>query len=640
MDYKEVQEQAFYFSAGPYLRALQGLYDALITPGALVKLTGQPRTGKTGVCEKLAQFLQRKEFQVVYFNYAIESPEMLRAMLTRELNLPNSASLDSQLEQLFVDSAGKPIVILFDDAHQLSDITLLEIYRLADMQLNRKGIINILLCGEPSIEKRLLDREKFNSSTHHVSSNYIIEPMNGETTAEFLAAYLAKTGLSQLQLEAAAQAHFYRSCKGFPGLASSIAHLLVEARAELSDSVAVSKEELLTLIKRAGDGQLLPTLQYRENKQWLALGPLTAVLVIASLAVLYQQLNDSVPSETEQLAADNQATFLLGEPESQALASAVLTEPAELAEVLITTEIESPEVAQPQGDVRDLAPVSDSNLSLVTLQEIGLTAADVVEPVFENLEFDLTAGVVRLAASEEFNSTAIDPNSEDGESEPVVSISVENAVLELASVTREQPAAPVNDSIEEQLQIEEASVETAPAEPMPELVLTEDTEPALPIVQTNGPEPTSAGEDTLQQSDSLLSSVEVSKGAPLSAEQTVLNWVNAWEGQAFDGYFSSYHPDFEPRYHDSLSEWRRNRERVIGNANRISLQLSDFTIISEDPNSIEVHFWLAYQSPTYRDNTRKKLVLQKQAAAEQEGPMAEARDRWLIIEEVNLEVRT
>lgn len=654
MDYKEVREQSFYFSDGPYLQALQGLYGALCAPGAFVKLIGQPRTGKTGVCEKLAQFLQRKEYQVVYFDYAIESPEMLRAMLARELNLPNSASLAGQLEELFVDSAGKPIVIIFDDAHQLSDVTLLEIYRLADIQLSRKAIINILLCGEPSIEKRLLDKEKFDSLHHHVSSNYILEPMSGDTTAQFLAAYLTQAGLPQLQLDAAAMAHFYRSCKGFPGLASSMAHLLVEARAELSDSVAVSKEELLALTKYAGGDQPLPTLQYRENKQWLALGPLTAVLVIASLAVLYQQLNSSVPGETEQLAADDaSAVFIAVEPEPQVLASLVLTESTELAEVFIEAEVESPEIEQLQVDVREPEPVSDSNLSLVTAEEIGLTAADIAEPVFEDLAIDPVAGVVRVAIDEELTSTTIDSDMADEKSEPVAKLPADDIAAEVAKVSKVQPATPTKDSFDEQSQIDEASVNTTPADPLPELALAEDSVPeeivlkdtvaASPLAQFNvRPEPglAAVGEDTFEQSGAFLSRAEVSTAAPLSVEQTVQDWVNAWEGQAIDTYFSSYHPDFVPRYHNSRSEWRRGRERVIGNANRISLQLSDFTIISEDTNSVEVHFWLAYQSPTYRDNTRKKLVLQKQAAAEQEGPIAEARDKWLIIEEVNLEVRT
>lgn len=623
-----MRRQAFYFSGGPYLQALQGLHSALCEPGAFVKLVGQPRTGKSTVCEKLTQFLQRKDYQVVYFDYAIESPEMLRAMLAQELNLPGSFNLTSQLEDLLIAQPDKEIVIVFDDAHLLTDITLLEIYRLTDIQLNGKRIINILLCGEPSLEKRLLDKQEFQSLHHRVSHNFVLDPMDADTTALFLTAYLAKAGLPELHLEAPALAYFYKSCKGFPGLAGSIAHLLVAQRAEQSDLAAVSKDELLGLIKNADDGEPLPTLQYLENNQWLALGPLTAVLVIASLAILYQQLSGSELAETEQPATDELSTFVAAGPEIPAAANPVPIESIDVAEVFIEEEAETLENEQTQLDNSEPEPVSDSNLSLVTAEEIGLTAADIVEPVFEDLLIDSSAAVVRLAVGEDITATTISLSDAVGENDSAVNV----------PLTTEQATEQLIDSIDVAAELADADPKASPADPAPELALLEEVVELTPASRTDG-EPGSATEavaiELAQQESSSLSKVEEISTAPLSVEQTVSNWVDAWEGQALDVYFSSYHSEFEPRYHNSRSEWRQSRERVIGNANRISLELSDFTIISEDSSSIEVHFWLAYQSPTYQDNTRKKLVLRKQSVS-----TAEATDRWLIVEEVNLEVRT
>ena len=71
----------------------------------------------------------------------------------------------------------------------------------------------------------------------------------------------------------------------------------------------------------------------------------------------------------------------------------------------------------------------------------------------------------------------------------------------------------------------------------------------------------------------------------------------------------------------------------IGNASQISLEMSDFTFISEDAEIMEVRFWLAYSSPTYRDDTRKKLILKRLPASDQGAA------RLVIVEEINLEVR-
>ena len=105
------------------------------------------------------------------------------------------------------------------------------------------------------------------------------------------------------------------------------------------------------------------------------------------------------------------------------------------------------------------------------------------------------------------------------------------------------------------------------------------------------------------------------------------------QGQNLDEYFASYDAAFVPRYHRNKEAWRSNRERVIGNASQITLGLSDFVIVSEDEKSIEVHFWLAYRSPSYRDDTRKKLILKKLPATNQSA------EKLLILEEINLEVR-
>ena len=61
--------------------------------------------------------------------------------------------------------------------------------------------------------------------------------------------------------------------------------------------------------------------------------------------------------------------------------------------------------------------------------------------------------------------------------------------------------------------------------------------------------------------------------------------------------------------------------------------MSDFVLISEDAEIMEVHFWLAYSLPSYRYDTQKKLILKKLPASDRSGA------RLVILEEVNFEVR-
>ena len=106
------------------------------------------------------------------------------------------------------------------------------------------------------------------------------------------------------------------------------------------------------------------------------------------------------------------------------------------------------------------------------------------------------------------------------------------------------------------------------------------------------------------------------------------DWVTAWETKSLPGYFASYHSEFSPRYQNTQDEWRSNRQRVISGAASIELELSEFQYIGIEDGMLEVRFWLRYESPTYSDNTQKKLLfLQEQGS-------------WKIKEEINLQVRS
>ena len=104
-------------------------------------------------------------------------------------------------------------------------------------------------------------------------------------------------------------------------------------------------------------------------------------------------------------------------------------------------------------------------------------------------------------------------------------------------------------------------------------------------------------------------------------------WLQAWESQQLEHYFARYHGQFQPRYQESVAAWRQNRQRVIGGAEFIRVQMRDFSVIEESDSEVEVQFWLDYESGRYRDQTLKKLVL------------VPGESGWQILEEVNLELR-
>ncbi len=578
-----MERKKFYFSDGPYLQTLKGLYKALSQPEAFVTLLGNSNTGKSSLCRLLNNYLQRKEFRTIYFHYAIESPEMLRTMLSRELDIPESANFPRLVEDALLHGDGKPVILIFDDAHLLTDVTLLEIYRLAEIQANNKRMLNILLCGEPLLEQHLLSRKEFKTLLLNISHKFVIEPMDVETLQQFVGSYLQKAGLPGVEIEPAAMNYFLKSSKGFPGPATSICRIILEEKAGQAELTPLSKQELMQLVQSSSEVRSVTGISKVDNNQWRLLGPVAAVMVIASLGLIYQQLQtDSEPGEGEvMLLADGEDS-----PFSEVPPVETDTEAESEPEPVPVAATPSPVDPVAAADVEVEPEITDSALALVTAAERGIDQSELVAPEFEDLD---------NAPAEQVAPTVLrlEDNAEVIVQAPPVNVPEPEPEIETPAQAEPDTGIETDGNVESPLQL-------AAAEEEDEII----AEPEQADLQ---PEP------VLDLERQLLSSVE--------------RWVDGWQRQDLSEYFAAYHPGFEPRYQDSVSQWRANRERVIGGAEWIRLELTEFEIVAELDGQVEVNFWLAYESPTYSDNTLKKLVLGTDGGD------------WLILEEVNLQVR-
>jgi len=402
-----VSKSSFYHSDTPYVQALQGLYRALSTPEALVKLIGAPQTGKSTLCEKLMLYMQHKDFRVVYFRYAIESPDLLRAMLARELDLPNSTNFARMLEDIPVSNDDKPLILIFDEAHLLTDTTLLEIFRLLEVQSGAARKLNIVLCAEPQLKQRLARREELKSLLMHISHSIVLQAMTSTELTGFLRAYLEKATLPGLQLAPAALGYFHKCTNGLLGPTRTLCSKIVAARAGDIELQPISKTELAAIVQQTQDGtsdQLPPVLQLRDTNQWVVLGPVLAVVVFASVGMLYQQLLGDGDGDVETniatipaAAVDNRSPFVPVDASVSAATAAAIKVPevtlvADVQSVIPTavalappTEIDAPDVA-----------ISDSDLVLVTAAERGVADAEIVEPVFEEVPSEPLAAIAAL----------------------------------------------------------------------------------------------------------------------------------------------------------------------------------------------------------------------------------------------------
>ena len=634
------KNRTVYFSDGPYIQVLKALVEALTLPAAFVKLLGNRDTGKSHLITKLTQYLRRKEVKVIHFDKAVESPGLLRAALAQAFDLPLSANFISALEDALQEQNQKQVVLIFDDAHLLTNITLIEIYRLAVVQVNKKPLMNILLCGEPNLENRLVSNTEFKSLLHSVSHKLKLEPMKEDELGQCLARFGEKAGLPRLELEPAAISYFFKLCKGYPGPAASMCKVIMGARGNGAQLPAVTKAELVKIFSEANGEQALPNIGLRHSGKVNTVLARTAVLLLVIVGLISPLLNQPADVPIRGAAVQSLVPSNIGTDSSirgnlevettqavvsataggQAMAFAMETVagsareakdlPAIVAGAARAGGIErnsesnsaslgtipgaiDAEVSSAQETLSEatFTSISDSDLVLVTAEERGIDLSAIAEPAFGRTQ----------------PAQAIENNEETAEqqlNERTTEQSIEQSTLES---TPEVMAERLDESIAGDSRIAELSaVEIA----------------SVPKSAITAPARVGANNElvveTVVKSDLNLEVLQ----------RFIASWVDAWQTQSMESYFAAYHAGFEPRYYDSVPTWRNSRERVIGNADWIELQLSDFQYIGEEAGVVEVHFWLNYQSPTYQDNTQKKLLLSREAG------------KWRILEEINLQVRS
>ncbi|MFT7015005.1 MAG: type II secretory pathway predicted ATPase ExeA, partial [Pseudohongiellaceae bacterium] len=303
-----MRQRSFYFSDGQYLQLQQSLCHDLTKAGAFVQLMGSAKSGKSALCETLTLYLRRKGHDVVYIDYPIESPEMLRSVLAQNFSLPNVNNVARQLDDAFLTNFEKPKLLIFDDAHQLSDITLLEIHRMAEVQASSKRVSNVLLCGEQELDTRLLNKKELNSLLLNVSRKYLLKPMDKETLSQFFVSYVAQKGLPGKQLSQDALALLYRTSKGYPGPATLLAELVAQSVIGNSSQGVITKAELAAQIKDSDIQQGLPSAELFNVSQLRVLGPIAAVFTIAAVGFLFSIISSEdsdVPLDQASLASTN-----------------------------------------------------------------------------------------------------------------------------------------------------------------------------------------------------------------------------------------------------------------------------------------------------------------------------------------------
>lgn len=212
--------------------------------------------------------------------------------------------------------------------------------------------------------------------------------------------------------------------------------------------------------------------------------------------------------------------------------------------------------------------------------------------------------------------------NDDAVAEAEVELALESPVIpdEIA-----QEAPEINEPAE--VALPEPSEQLVIIAPEPEENSTDDLSPVLeqePIVEPIT-EVVTQIEDEADVVEEGVSSFQVT--ATDEVQQVVEQWLQAWQQQDLNTYFSSYHENFEPISFSFLTTWQNNRERNILRPASIDISYDDYMVLSRNADSTMLTLRMTYQSPTYADSTLKQL-----------GLIRDSQGEWKTIFEENIQI--
>ncbi len=213
-------DPAFYFPSAEHNEALLTINYVVEQREGFCLVTGEPGTGKTTLLNVFKDSWKDKAEIALILTPRLGPDEFLLSVL-EDLNVKLSRTGKSDILKAFRDflveksEAGRPVIIIVDEAQDLPDDTLEELRLLSNLETDKNKLLQIILIGQPEIESRL-KRDNLRQLNQRITVRERLRPLSREETSEYITYRLIKAGKGFLRLDDKSLKLIYKSSSGIP----------------------------------------------------------------------------------------------------------------------------------------------------------------------------------------------------------------------------------------------------------------------------------------------------------------------------------------------------------------------------------------------------------------------------------------
>ena len=206
-----------------HAEALAHLLYGINEAGGFVQLTGEVGTGKTTIVRSLlAQTPKNAEIALI-LNPRMTAPEFLLT-ICEELGIGVQDSAPGSLKDLVdilsyyllrAHAAGKRVVLVVDEAQNLSPDVLEQVRLLTNLETNTQKLLQIILIGQPEL-RELLSRNELRQLAQRITGRYHLNPLSRDETTAYVRHRLRVAGATTDIFAPGALNEVFRLSQGVP----------------------------------------------------------------------------------------------------------------------------------------------------------------------------------------------------------------------------------------------------------------------------------------------------------------------------------------------------------------------------------------------------------------------------------------
>jgi general secretion pathway protein A len=213
-----------------HAEALAHLLYGINEAGGFVQLTGEVGTGKTTTIRSLLAQTPKNAEVALILNPRMTPPEFLLT-ICEELGIGVPDSAEQSLKDLVdilndyllrAHAGGRRIVLVVDEAQNLSPEVLEQVRLLTNLETNTQKLLQIILIGQPEL-RELLARNELRQLAQRITGRYHLDPLSAAETSAYVRHRLRVAGATTDIFTPPALNEVYRLSGGVPRVINVIA---------------------------------------------------------------------------------------------------------------------------------------------------------------------------------------------------------------------------------------------------------------------------------------------------------------------------------------------------------------------------------------------------------------------------------